>query len=609
LKIRLYPKIFRRTISLLVILLVATSSLSALQPNVLRQAKAQQETTLRLGITTFPDSFNPLTYITTESGDLISMIYDMGIQMEGLKGEPVPDLAQSWSVSPDGLTWTFHFVKNATWHDGVPFTSEDFKFTLDYCTDYPDFNETLQQAMVISYMSTVIETDTPDPYTAIVHLSAPLADFGQPFFWILPKHIWENVPKQEAGETYKNEPPIGTGPFKYVDSKINEYVKLDANKEYFGGAPKIDHILLKYYADPDTMVQALVTGEVDAIIPPSGSVAKLGTEQNIKVVMWPSRSISELGFNTWDDPASKGNPAVKNYKFRQALAHAINKTEIIKLAYLGLAEPAESVLTPKMTLYYWKPSETEKLAFDIDKANAMLDELGYTEWDESQTYRIDPTTGSPFMLNMYVTNDATELISAGTLIINWFKEIGIGLQLRVVDSAQMIDTNLAGAMDTYLWGWGFDADPDFALSVFTTGQIGAWSDCFYSNATYDNLYNKQHTAVSLQDRRNTIIEMQKLLYYDAPYVVLAYSYEVRAFRTDSFTGWLDPTQNPGWDIYWWKFPGLLEPVGAPPTPPPAAAAAPGIELYAAVLVVAVLAIAAVFVFRNRRRAAREQREA
>jgi peptide/nickel transport system substrate-binding protein len=606
LKIRQYREVFRRTISILVILLVATSLLPGLQPNVLRQAKAQQETTLRLGITSFPDSFNPLTYITTESGNLLSMIYDMGIQMEGLKGEPVPDLAESWLVSPDGLTWTFHFVKNATWHDGIPFTSEDFKFTLDYCTDYPDFNETLQQAMVISYMSTVIKTDTPDAYTAIVHLSAPLADFGQPFFWILPKHIWENVPKEEAAKTYKNTPPIGTGPFKYVDSKINEYVKLDANKQYFGGAPKIDHILLKYYADPDTMVQALVTGEVDAITPPSGSVAKLATENNIKVVMWPSRSISELGFNTWDDPASKGSPALKDYKFRQALAHAVNKTEIIKLAYLGLAEPAESVLTPKMTLYYWNPSEAEKLAFDLDKANAMLDELGYTKWDESHTYRIDPTTDGPFMLNMYVTNDATELISAGTLIINWFKEIGIGLQLRVVDSAQMIDTNLAGAMDMYLWGWSFDADPDFALSVFTTRQIGSWSDCFYSNVNYDNLYDKQHTAVDLQDRKNTITEMQKLLYSDAPYVVLAYSYTIRAYRTDSFTGWVDPTQNPGWDIYWWKFPGQLEPISAPTTPPPAAA--PGIELYIAALVVVVLAIAAVVVLRKHRATAREEKE-
>jgi peptide/nickel transport system substrate-binding protein len=597
-------------VSALLIMVIIAASLVLNPDSVLRQANAQQESTLRLGITTFPDSFNPLTFIMTESSDVLSMIYDMGIQMEGPKGTPVADLAESWEVSPDGLTWTFHFVHNATWHDGVPFTSADFKFTLDYCTDYPNFNETLQQPMVISYMSTIASTETPDPYTAIVHMNTPLADFGQPFFWIIPKHIWENVPKLEAGTTYKNMPPIGTGPFKYSDSKLNEYVKLDANKDYFRGAPSIDHILFKYYADPDTMVQALITGEVDAIIPPTGSVEKLSTEKNINIAKWPSRSISELGFNTWSDPSSKGNPALKDYRFRQALGHAVNKTEIIKLAYHGLAEPGESVLTPTMTPYYWHPSPEETLDFNTDKANKMLDDLGYTQWDDSHTYRIDPTTNSPFMLNCYVTNDATELISAGTLIINWFKEIGIGLQLRVVESAQMIDTNLAGGMDTYLWGWGFDADPDFALSVFTTNQIGSWSDCFYSNATYDALYEQQHSAVNPQQRQQTITEMQKFLYNEAPYVVLAYSLNIEAYRTDMFTGWVDQTQNPGWDVYWWSSAGALMPITATTTTA-VAAAGPGVEMYIAAIAVAVIVVAvgAAMVIRRQRAARKEQEEA
>jgi ABC-type transport system substrate-binding protein len=213
------------------------------------------------------------------------------------------------------------------------------------------------------------------------------------------------------------------------------------------------------------------------------------------------------------------------------------------------------------------------------------------------------------MLNCYVTNDATELISAGALVINWFKEIGIGLQLRVVESAQMIDTNLAGGMDTYLWGWGFDADPDFALSVFTTNQIGSWSDCFYSNATYDALYEQQHSAVNLQQRQQTIIEMQKFLYYEAPYIMLAYSLNVRAYRTDTFTGWVDQTQNPGWDVYWWSYPAELKPVTATTTTT-TAAAGPGVEMYIAAIAVAVIIVAvAALVIRRQRAARKEQEEA
>ena len=571
---------------------------------------AQQETTLRLGITTFPDTFNPLTFIMSETGYMLSMIYDMGIQMQGPKNDPVPDLAESWSVSPDGLTWTFHFVKNAKWHDGVPFTSEDFKFTLDYCTDYPDFNETLQQSMVISYMSTVVSTETPDPYTAVVHMSAPLADFGQPWFWIIPKHIWENVPKEEAATSYENKPPIGTGPFKYVDSKINEYVKLDANKEYFLGAPKVDHLIFKYLADPDTMVQALIAGEVDAIIPPSGSVEKLKTEKNIKVEMWPSRSVSELGFNTWTDPSSKGNPALLDYRFRQALAHAVNKDEIISLAYHGIAERAESVLPSSMVEYHWKPSPEETLEFNIAKANQMLDDLGYTKWDSTHTYRIDPTTKKAFTLDCHVTNDASELISAGNLLVGWFKEIGIDLKLHVVDSAQMIDANLAGDMDLYLWGWGFDCDPDFALSVFTTDQIGGWSDCFYSDDTYDALYFKQHTAADTQERHNTIVEMQKYLYSQCPYVMLAYTSNIVAHRTDTFTGWEDVSQYPGWDVYWWKYAGDLTPITAitatatteTGVTTQTTAPSPEMDTYAAgIAIVAIVVVAALAILLRRRK--------
>jgi peptide/nickel transport system substrate-binding protein len=604
----------------LLIALISTSLVS--NPALVPPANAQQETTLRLGITTYPDTFNPLTFIMSESGYVLSMIYDMGIQMQGPKNDPAPDLAESWEVSPDGLTWTFHFVHNAKWHDGVPFTSEDFKFTLDYCTDYPNFNETLQQSYVISYMSTVTSTETPDPYTAIVHMSEPLADFGQSWFWILPKHIWENVPKEEAGTSYENNPPIGTGPFKYVDSKINEYIKLDANKEYFLGAPKVDHVIYKYYADPDTMVQALVAGEVDAIIPPSGSVDKLKTEKNVKVEIWPSRSISELGFNTWTDPESKGNPALLDYRFRQALAHAVDKDEIIQLAYHGIAERAESVLTPSMTTYYWEPSPEERLDFDIAKANTMLDDLGYTKWDAGHTYRIDPTTKKAFTLSCYVTNDATELISAGNLMVNSFKEIGIELKLHVVDSAQMIDSNLAGDMDLYLWGWGFDCDPDFALSVFTTDQIGSWSDCFYSNEEYDAMYAAQHVASNPQQRPAIIVDMQKHLYEQAPYVVLAYSSNIVAHRTDTFTGWGDVSKYPGWDVYWWKYATDLVPVTAATTTamtetematqtsatamPPAPG--PGIEVYAGVIAIIVIVLAALAVLLRRRKKQTPEKE-
>ncbi|MGA8905431.1 MAG: hypothetical protein WB661_10550, partial [Candidatus Bathyarchaeia archaeon] len=230
------------------------------------------------------------------------------------------------------------------------------------------------------------------------------------------------------------------------------------------------------------------------------------------------------------------------------------------------------------------------------------------------------TTNAPFLLNCWVPNNLIELISAGALIENWFKQIGIGMHLRVVDSAQMVDTNLAGEMDMYLWDWGFDADPDFALSVFTTDQIGGWSDCFYSNATYDALYQKQHTAVDMTERKNTITEMQKSLYYQAPYVVLVYTLNIEAYRTDIFTGWMDPIKNPGWDIYWWWWidpaqnPDQLTPIASMTTYTSATSMVtttpgPGTEMYVAALAILVVIVAAgAAIAVRRRRAAEKERE-
>jgi peptide/nickel transport system substrate-binding protein len=178
-------------------------------------------------------------------------------------------------------------------------------------------------------------------------------------------------------------------------------------------------------------------------------------------------------------------------------------------------------------------------------------------------------------------------------------------------------------MDTYLWDWGFDADPDFALSVFTTDQIGGWSDCFYSNATYDALYLKQHTAVDATERKNTITEMQKFLYYQAPYVVLVYTLNIEAYRTDTFTGWMDPTKYPGWDIYWWWWvdpaqnPDQLTPIASVTsytsgtsmisTSTISTTPGPGNETYVAAIALLVIIVAATAVIALRRRKTGEKK--
>jgi ABC-type transport system substrate-binding protein len=186
----------------------------------------------------------------------------------------------------------------------------------------------------------------------------------------------------------------------------------------------------------------------------------------------------------------------------------------------------------------------------------------------------------------------------------------------------MIDANLAGDMDLYLWGGGFDCDPDFALSVFTTDQILSWSDCFYSNEEYDAMYAAQHVSSDPQQRQAIIVDMQKHLYEQAPYVVLAYSSNIVAHRTDTFTGWGDVSKYPGWDVYWWNYATDLVPVTAATTTamtetemttqttvtemPPAPG--PGIEVYAGVIAIIIIVLAALAVLLRRRKKETTEKE-
>ena len=556
---------------------------------------AEEQTILVVGVMGYPDSLNPFNAIMSSSFQVISLIYDMAINGYGPDNNPVPDLAESWEVSEDGKVWTLHIVKNATWHDGVPVTAEDVKFTIDYVIDYPYFRPDYQQSMVISYLSTVEKVECPDNYTVKVYFSEPLACFGQPFFFIVPKHIWEDVDPIAAQTNItcfeEDFPPIGSGPFIFEEAVRDQYIKLRANKDYFMGAPKYDYLIFKYYTDESTMIADFLAGKLDYIDLSPETYEQIKGQPNIVTYAYPSLSIMELGFNCWEDlTESKGHPALLDTRVRRAIAHAINKTELVEVALKGLGEVGQSILTPQHKIYYWEPSEDEVIEFNLSKANQILDEAGYLDVDndgirETPPYIlvdlndngvIDlpdenitiPEDKRELKFSIWVDESDAEEIAMLPLIEEWLNEIGIKLKEKnIVDSDTMIDVNLSGEMDLYLWGWGWDIDPDFALSVFTTDQIGWWSDCFYSNPNYDELYEKQHVEVNITKRVEIVKEMQEILYYDCPYVVIAYPYDLTAHRTDRFKGWIDETEHPGASLDFEKWGYLaLEPVEKPEGP-------------------------------------------
>ncbi len=150
-----------------------------------------------------------------------------------------------------------------------------------------------------------------------------------------------------------------------------------------------------------------------------------------------------------------------------------------------------------------------------------------------------PNRPAPYPLSFIldVINTAQESSDAADSMIQWWGQVGIQVTKSLISESKMISVTYACSEDLYMWGWGMDVDPDFALSVMTTQQILYWQDAWYSNQTYDNNYALQQTQVDPYQRQATIWQMQDKLYYDAAYLIVWYPDSLNVVRTDTFTGW------------------------------------------------------------------------
>ncbi len=269
---------------------------------------------------------------------------------------PVPGLADSWETSEDGLTWTFHLNKDARWHDGKDVTSEDVAYTFHRILDE-------KQGLYIDYVRQIESIETPDEDTVVFTTKNPSVQMLTMYVYILPKHIWEDVPPEET-KSFKNEPVIGSGPFQAMEWKEGQSAILKANPDYFGGAPTLDEIIFQFYDNEDTVVQALKNGEVDYIQGmPINLFKSLENQEGIETNSAPDPGLTELGFNLYEPSpetieefgapeTSTGNPALLDPLVREAINWAIDEDELTEKILQGEGIPGSTVVPPVLAKYH-----------------------------------------------------------------------------------------------------------------------------------------------------------------------------------------------------------------------------------------------------------------
>ncbi len=277
----------------------------------------------------------------------------------------MPSLANG-GVSRDGKTITYHLRRDAKWSDGVPFTSDDVRFSVDVVRN-PANNELTHVGF-----DQITRLDTPDPYTVVFHLIRPYSGFYVNFFGsyganpcLLPKHLLAG--RKTINDAPYNALPVGIGPFKYESWKRADSVVMVPDPLYFGRKPKLQRVVFKIIPDRNTTLTQLTTHEIDLWLPvPAAFADRVRTLPSIKVIKQPSYAYNHIDFEL-------EHPVVRDIAVRRALRLAMDRATILAKIRHGVGVLQETPFPPGHPLYVKEP----RVPFDVQAANDTLERAGW----------------------------------------------------------------------------------------------------------------------------------------------------------------------------------------------------------------------------------------
>ncbi|MFF3248311.1 ABC transporter substrate-binding protein [Streptomyces sp. NPDC002870] len=489
---------------------------------------------LTVAVSQSVDSLSPFLAQKLVSTTIHRLAYEYLTNYDVKDAHPVPGLATEWKTSPDKLTWTYTIRKNSKWSDGKQATAEDAAWTFNKMMT--DENAATANG---SFTANFKKVTAPDPQTLVIELKKPQATMTALDVPIVPKHVWEKVGDFSKFNNDKQFPIVGNGPFVITDFKVDQFVKLKPNKDFWRGAPKFDELVLKYYKDGDAAVAALQKGEVSFVqgLTPAQATA-LKSAENIKVNDAPGRRFFALATNPGarskdGKTFGSGHKALLDPAVRKALFHATDRKTIVDKVFQGHAVEGEGYIPPRFDSYFWKPGTSQKIAYDPAKAAALLDQAGYKKNGSGKRVGKDGKA-----LDLRILCHATDPNdkAIGKYLQEWWGELGIGLKVDCLDNVS--DPWIKGDYDLAFDGWSVNPDPDFVLSIHTCAALPATpkdtgaTDNFICDKPFDELYAQQTVEYDAAKRTGLVKQMQSRL-YDTGYMnVIAYPNAVEAYRTD-----------------------------------------------------------------------------
>lgn len=387
-----------------------------------------QQDPVVLGMPADPRTLDPQLTGQNIDWNVCLHIFDTFIGRDA-DGKPVPALAESWEpVDLANNVWRFHLRKGVKFHNGEPWNAEVAKWNFERARTEPE-------SQMKRFAAEAKQVTIVDEYTLDIALTEPISLALNQFvqFQMVPKQYIEQVGKEQFGLK-----PVGTGPYKLVEWVKDDHITLEANEEYWGGAPQIKHAIIKPVPEPATRVAGLISGDLDVIRGVSVfDVEKIEQSGVAKVISRPGPRMWHIKLDTFREKDSPGLPPGKNpftdVRVRKAMYHAINAEELIQKVMKGYAIPASQLVAP----FIWGHNpDVKRLPYDPDRARELLAEAG---WPNGFTVRFDVPQGWDLV---------------GEAIANYLGNVGIKVELNVLPNSVLLQKEENYEVSMVWGGWG-----------------------------------------------------------------------------------------------------------------------------------------------------------
>jgi dipeptide transport system substrate-binding protein len=478
-----------------------------------------------------PEGFQPQFFSTGTTFDAVSVpMFNRLVEFEIGTTNIVPALAESWTVSPDGKTYTFKLRKGVKFHSNAnfkatrDFNADDVMFSWNRMAEdsHPFHKMTAGQTFAyfddMGMKNIVDSVQKIDDYTVRFNLKRPeapfLADMAMDFASILSQEYFESMLKKgtpNAADVY----PIGTGPFEFVSYQKDATIRYKAFDQYWNGRPKVDTLVYSITRDATARYAKLKTGECQVMaFPKPADLDQMRQDPNLSVQQKQGLNIGYIAFNTEKKPFD-------DKRVRQALNYATNKEAILKAVYQGTGQVAKNPIPPTLWSYN---NNVKDYPYDPAKAKELLAQAGYPNGFEVELWYLPVTRPyNPDGKRM------AEMIQA-----DWDK-VGVKTKLLTFEFAEYRKRSKGGEHTVIMFGWsGDNGDPDnfFVPLLGCEAVKGGGNAARWCNKSFEDLIVKAAQTPKQADRAKLYEQAQVIFKEEAPWITVAHSLRFDPIRTE-----------------------------------------------------------------------------